>query len=142
MKLRRLSGNRRHGRDGAAAAEFAIVLPFLALLLLGTLETARFTSVSELLTNVARDGCRVAVMNGNTNDTATTRMTTMLRYAGITGYTITIEPDVQTSSLGDPITVTITIPYSKVSWFPAYILSPSLTISGTAIMSSEHMPIY
>lgn len=143
MRLRTLSGSRLGRRDGAAAVEFAIVLPFLAILLLGTLETSRFIAVSELLANVARDGCRDAVINGNTNATATARMAAMLSNAGIpTSYTtITIQQNVQTTALGDPITVTVTVPYGKVSWSPApYVLSPNLTLSGTATMSSEQNP--
>jgi Flp pilus assembly protein TadG len=129
----------------AAAAEFAILLPFLALLLLGTLEVSRLTSVSELLTNIARDGARVAVINGKTNADVTTRVTTMLSNASINGYTVTITPqtaaDVQSSALGEPITVTISVPYGNVSWSPApYFLKGSTIVSGTAVLSSEHNP--
>jgi Flp pilus assembly protein TadG len=141
MKLRPCFGSRRP-RKGAAAAELAIALPFLAFLVLGTLETARFTSVSELLANVAREGCRDAVINGNTNATATARMTTMLSNAGISGYTITITPtDVTTSTYASSVTVTVTVPYGRVSWSPApYVIRSNVTLSGTAVMSSEQNP--
>jgi Flp pilus assembly protein TadG len=141
MKIQRSYGPKQP-RKGAAAAELAIALPFLAFLVLGTLETARFTSVSELLANVAREGCRDAVINGNTNATATARMTTMLSNAGISGSTITITPtDVTTSTYGSAITVTVTVPYGNVSWSPApFVLRSNMTLSGTAVMASQQNP--
>jgi Flp pilus assembly protein TadG len=44
---------------GAAAVEFAILLPLLLLLVLGTIEFGRFYNAQIVLTNAARDGVRV-----------------------------------------------------------------------------------
>jgi Flp pilus assembly protein TadG len=127
-------------RRGAAALELALVVPLFLVMICGTLETSRVCSVSEILTNVARDGCRVAVADRKTNSDAQARVTTLLSSAGITGYTIAITPaNVTTSTVGDPITVTVSVPFGKVSWLPiSYVLSSSMTLSGSAVMSSEH----
>jgi Flp pilus assembly protein TadG len=130
-------------RRGSASAELALVVPLFLLMICGTLETSRVCSVSEILTNVARDGCRVAVANGKTNADAQVRMTTLLSNAGITGYsTPVITPaDVTASNLGDQVTVTISVNFSHVTWLPiSYVLSSSMPISGRAVMSSEHNP--
>ena len=67
-------------------------------------------------------------------------MTTLLASANITGYTISISPaNVTTSNVGDQITVSVSVPFSKVSWLPfRYVMSSSLTLGGSAVMSSEH----
>jgi Flp pilus assembly protein TadG len=130
-------------RRGAASAELALVAPLFLLMICGTLEASRVCSVSEILTNVARDGCRVAVANGKTNANAETRMTTLLSNAGITGYsTPVITPsDVTTSKMGDLVTVTVSVQFHHVTWLPiSYVMSSSMTLSGTAVMSSEHNP--
>jgi Flp pilus assembly protein TadG len=48
---------------GAAAVEFALVLPILILLLFGIIEFARVWNVRQTLTDAAREGARVAVVN-------------------------------------------------------------------------------
>jgi Flp pilus assembly protein TadG len=136
------TGDRRDRRRGAAAVELALVVPLFLLLIGGSLEAARVCSVSEILTNIARDGCRVAAANGKTNSDAQTRMTTLLSNAGITGYTISITPtDVTTSQFGGLVTVTVGVPFGRVSWLPMhYVMSSSTVLSGTATMGSEHNP--
>jgi Flp pilus assembly protein TadG len=134
---------RVHRRRGAALVELALVIPLFLMMICGTLEASRICSVTEILTNVARDGCRVAVANGKTNADAQARMTTLLSNAGITGYsTPVITPaDVTTSNMGDLVTVTISVQYGHVSWSPIhYVMSSSTNLSGTAVMSSEHNP--
>lgn len=48
---------------GQALVEFAIVLPMLLLLLLGIVDFARAWNVFEVLTDAAREGARVAVVD-------------------------------------------------------------------------------
>jgi Flp pilus assembly protein TadG len=130
------SGKRR---SGAACVELALVVPFFLMVTCGSLEVSRVCSVAELLTNIARDGCRVAVANGQTSSTATARIDTMLSNAQITGATVTISPTpVENSAFGTPITVTVSVPYSRVSWLSmSYVLNGGTILSGTATMSSE-----
>src|SRR5690242_10343121 len=47
-------------RPGAAAVEFAVVLPLIVLLLLGTWEVARLVQVHAILSNAVREGARLA----------------------------------------------------------------------------------
>jgi Flp pilus assembly protein TadG len=47
-------------RTGSAAVEFAVVLPFIFLLLLGTWEVARLVQVQAILSNAVREGARLA----------------------------------------------------------------------------------
>jgi Flp pilus assembly protein TadG len=56
MRLQRSAIQRR----GAAAVEFAVVLPLLLMLLVGVWELGRIIHVQIILNNAARDGARLA----------------------------------------------------------------------------------
>jgi Flp pilus assembly pilin Flp len=49
--------------SGAAAVEMALVLPVLILLVFGIIEFARAWNVRQTLTDAAREGARIAVVN-------------------------------------------------------------------------------
>jgi Flp pilus assembly protein TadG len=54
---------RRHNRQrGAAAVEFGLVLPLLALLVMGTLDWGYYLYVTHLVTNAAREGARAGTL--------------------------------------------------------------------------------
>lgn len=55
------------GRSGAATVETALVLPVFFMVMLGIVEIGRFFMVSQLMTNAAREGARIAIMTGSTN---------------------------------------------------------------------------
>lgn len=55
----------RDSERGAAAVEFAILLPLLLMLVLGTIEFGRAYNAQITLTNAARDGVRVMAISGN-----------------------------------------------------------------------------
>jgi len=65
MKKQSLSKN--INRTGAALVEMAVVLPFFVMILLAIVEFGRAMTVSQLITTAARDGGRVAIMDGTTN---------------------------------------------------------------------------
>ena len=56
-------------RRGVAAVEFAVVLPFLLLLLVGIWELGRIIHVQIILNNAARDGARLAAQANIINAT-------------------------------------------------------------------------
>src|SRR5438309_10828179 len=56
MRLAKSSPRRR----AVAAVEFAVLLPFLLLLLIGIWELGRMIQVQMMLNNAARDGARLA----------------------------------------------------------------------------------
>lgn len=58
------------GERGAAAVEFALVLPVLVLLIMGLLEFSRLYNVQISLSNAAREGARTMVL---TKDPAQSR---------------------------------------------------------------------
>ncbi len=55
----------RRGERGAAAVEFALVLPVLLLLVLGMIEFSRVYNVQISLSNAAREGARSMAIHNN-----------------------------------------------------------------------------
>jgi Flp pilus assembly protein TadG len=138
--MRRLS--RRIKRRGASAVEMALVAPVLVTLLLGMIEAARLGMVAQMLTTAAREGCRVAVLDGMTQTDVQSRINTVLSGSGISVGTVT--PTCSSSSYtwtsapsGTAITVSLSVPYTQVSWFKVPRLFNGVTISASATMSSE-----
>jgi Flp pilus assembly pilin Flp len=50
---------------GAAAVEFALILPVIIMLLFGIIELGRAWNVKQVLTDAAREGARVAAVNNS-----------------------------------------------------------------------------
>lgn len=137
--MRQLGMN--HRCRGAAIVEMAFVLPLFIALIFAQIESARLGMVSQMLTTAAREGCRVAVVNGNTNSDVTNRVNTILTSAGMSNVTMTQVPaDCTTVHAGDSpnsITVTLSVPYSRVSWLPVPYFLTTATITASATLSSE-----
>lgn len=139
--MRMTERSTKRTRWGGAVAEMAVVAPLFVFFIFGQIESARLGMVAQLLTTAAREGCRVAVVNGNTNDDVTTRIDTVLSAASITGKNVVQTPadctKVRATDTPNTITVTITVPYSNVSWLPAPLFLKSATVSASAVLSSE-----
>jgi Flp pilus assembly protein TadG len=121
--------------------EAAIILPVLVLLVFGLIECARLGMVAQILSTAAREGCRVAVVDGNTNTDVTNRINQVLNTSGISGVTTTQTPsDCTTVHSGDnpnTIQVTLSVPYRQVTWLPSPYLFQDSTVTASAVMSSE-----
>jgi Flp pilus assembly protein TadG len=121
--------------------ELAFVMPLFIFLIFGQIESARLGMVAQLLTTGAREGCRVAVINGNTNTDVTNQVNTFLNVANITGVTTTQVPTdcttVHATDNPNTITLTLSVPYSQVSWLPSPFFLKTATITATAVLSSE-----
>ncbi len=97
--------------------------------------------VQQILTNASREGARLAVLDSQTALAAevTTKVTTYLKNSGVSGATVTMNPAEPTSAAyGDPVTVTVTVPFSKVSWLPApWFMSSSAQLKSSTVMRRE-----
>jgi hypothetical protein len=120
----------------------AVVAPLLVTLIMGQLESARLGMVSQLLTTAAREGCRVAVLAGSTQTDVQNRVTAVLSGSGIPVGTVTPTcPSPYTWSsapMGTPITVSLSVPYSQVSWLGTPFFLNNAVVSASATMSSEN----
>lgn len=127
---------------GASAVELAIVAPVIVAFIMAQIEASRLGMVSQLLTTAAREGCRVAVVPGHTQSDVQTRVNAVLSGSGIPTQTVTPTcPSGYTWSTapqGTAITVSLSVPYSQVTWLGSPYYLASATISASATMSSEN----
>ena len=130
---------RRTARRGAAAVEFAVVcIPFF-LLVFGMFEIGRMMMVRQILTNASREGARAVILESATVADVETMVTDYAASCSIPGATAICSPnDLNSVGPKEPITVTVSVPFSNVSWLPgAWFFSQSDQIVASAQMGRE-----
>jgi hypothetical protein len=115
---------RGRGKDrGAAAVEFALVLPILMLLVFGMVDFGRAYNARITLSNAAREGVRVWALGG-TEAEATQRVNDTA--VGLTISGVTYEP----CTFGARTQITVTASFSYITPLIASF-SPGLTSLST-----------
>ena len=123
-------------REGAAALEFALVLPLLVILLFGIIDFGYLMFVVSTMNNAAREGARrgaVEAVNGNVVSSATLAAQRYLNAAGLgTGCRVNCPTTAATfvapvgNTQGD-VTVTVTLAQARgISGF-TYRVMPGST---------------
>jgi Flp pilus assembly protein TadG len=147
LSIRRTAAqNQPERRRGAALVEMAVCLPVFLTVMLGMIELGRAIMVGQLVTNAAREGARLAIIDGSTNTQVTDAVKSFLTgAAGVPAGDITVTITVSGSSSGnqlsnakprDLVTVNVSVPFSKVSYLPAkYMAGKKLT--GVSAMRHE-----
>ncbi len=137
-KLHKLFRSFRIYRRGAAVVEFAIVAPVLLLLVFGMIEYGRLVMVQQVITNATREGARQAVLDGATTTGVTTIVNDFLTASRVNGAVVTVTPSPPSSAaFGDPVTVSVQVPFSQVSWLPTPMFLSTTTLSATTVMRRE-----
>ena len=115
-----------------------MILPVFLTLILGQIESMRLGMTAQLLTTAAREGCRVAVIQNSTQATVQTRINEVLAGSNITVTNVQPTPsNWATAPIGTPITVSLVVPYSQVSWIPTPFFLKTAKIKVAATLSSE-----
>jgi Flp pilus assembly protein TadG len=128
----------RKKRLAAAAVEFAVVAPVFLLMVFGMIEYGRMVMVYQVITNASREGARVAVLDGATTASVTAAVNSYMTSATITGQTVTVSPNPPTNAqYGDPVTVTVSIAFSQVSWLPSPMYLGGKTLTSATVMRRE-----
>lgn len=118
--------------------EFAVVAPLFFLLILGMVEFGRMMMVQQVLTNASREGARIAVLDNTTTADVMTAVEDYLSNGTISGATITISPNPPNSAgYGEPVTVTVSVPFDQVSWLPSPMFLGGNTLEATTVMRRE-----
>jgi Flp pilus assembly protein TadG len=110
-------------RRAAAVVEFAVVGVVFVTLLFGIIEIGRGFMVHHLLTNAARLGCRLGVVEGTSTAQINAAVTNALSTEGISGdvATVTVNDgvtDASTAASGAEITVKVSVAASNITWIP------------------------
>jgi Flp pilus assembly protein TadG len=137
-KLERPCRLYRRNRRATAAVEFAIVAPVFLLLVFGMIEYGRMVMVQQIITNASREGARTAVLDGATTASVETAVNNYLSSGSISGATVTVSPNPPSSAqYGDPVTVTVSVPFSQVSWLPSPMYLGGKTLTSSTVMRRE-----
>lgn len=132
---RRLASQKR---CGTAVVEFAIVAPIFFLIVLGIIEFGRMAMVQQVITNAAREGARVAVLDDSTKAKVANRVNYYLKSASIAKAKINVKPNPPSSAgYGEPVSVTVSIPFNDVSWLPTPFFIGGQTLKAKSVMRRE-----
>ncbi|PAY23395.1 pilus assembly protein TadE [Dietzia natronolimnaea] len=116
---------------GAAAVEFALVVPVLLTLVLGIIEFGRAYNIQTTLSNAARDGVRVMALQ-NDVDAAKSAATNAATGLGIPASDVVVTPlNCAPEDSTPTATVTVTYQFEPLSGF---LPLGDLTLTGTGSM--------
>jgi len=131
-------------RRGAATVEFAVVVPFLLMIILGFIEFGRAMMASELIANATREGARKGALPGSSTADIRSTVTTALNKAGIAtenaSITVLVQGqarDANTAQTGESIEVKVIVPYRDVSWLPTSLFLEKTNLAGKVVMRRE-----
>ena len=152
QSLRKIrSGKRQRDRHGVAAVEFAIVLPLIALILLGAIDVGQSIYVAQVVNEASREGARQAARFDTTSEN--TVRTTVLSFIQSSfpsvsngdvsvSFTNGAGEAVESGNLtnvdsGASVTVQVALQYDSVRWIPGFIGLGGRTIATTTVMRRE-----
>jgi Flp pilus assembly protein TadG len=111
MLSRRLDCGIAQPRQGVAAAELAICLPLLVMLVMASIEACTMIHLNHSLTITSYEGVRVAINYDGTNSAVLDRCNEIINEREIAGASVSINPSNVTSvERGTPITITVSAP--------------------------------
>ena len=135
---------RNKSERGAALIEAAVTLPMLLLVAVGIFEFGRAYQTWQILTNAAREGARMAVLEAPTNGNVETRVREYMQ-AGQLGEANAAAVDVNRSASitvnGAPVSasqVSIDYPFSFIVLQPvARLVAPTTSLGGAVVMHAQ-----
>lgn len=127
----------RSRRRGVAATEFAVCLPIIVLLVLGTIEACSMVFLKQSLAVAAYEGARTAIIPNATADQVKAACEQVLKDRDIDGGTVTIKPsNIDSLAPGDFVDVTVSAPCNANSIVPNKFYK-GRTLSSKASMMIE-----
>jgi Flp pilus assembly protein TadG len=106
----------RRADEGQALVEFALIVPFLLVFLVGIVEFGRAWNLHQVLTDAAREGARKAVVHDPTItlDSVNNVVKQAIATAGANPTSATITVTGLDDATGDPATVEVAMPYQFI----------------------------
>jgi Flp pilus assembly protein TadG len=129
---------------GAALLEAAITLPMLLLVAVGIFEFGRAYQTWQILTNAAREGARIAVLQGSTDSDITSRVQQYMRdgqLGAVNSASIGVNRAAVLDVNGRSVfasDVSIDYPFSFIVLQPvARLIAPQTSLGGDIVMRAE-----
>ncbi|KHL05049.1 TadE/TadG family type IV pilus assembly protein [Sinomonas humi] len=110
----------QHRERGAAAVEFALLLPALLLLVLGILDFGRIFSAQQTLTYAARAGARVMALQNSQSAAVTAAQTAASPLGQLPASSFAASPTTCTS--GTQVTFTVNYTFKGTGFFGTFPL--------------------
>jgi Flp pilus assembly protein TadG len=115
-----------------------MVLPLILMFLFISIEFGRAFMVKHCLEAAALDGTRVAIVAGATSSDVDAAVVSPLASAGISNYQVSVTPaNLTAAEQWDPVTVSISVPFSNVSWMPMPGYLSNITLQSTCTLPRE-----
>ena len=117
-----------------------MVAPVFFLLVFGMIEFGRMVMVQQVITNASREGARRAVLDGATTQEVTDTVETYLSSGAVPAESvdITVSPNPPTdAAFGEPVTVTVSVPFTDVSWIPTPFFLGDTDMAAQTVMRRE-----
>jgi Flp pilus assembly protein TadG len=128
----------RRNRRGVAAAELAVCLPVVVMLVIATIEACSALFLKQSLTAAAYEGVRTAIEENATTKNVQAACDQILADRKIQGAKVTIKPsNIAALEPGDFIDVTVSAPCASNSVVPTTFYR-GRTLSATASMMIEN----
>jgi TadE-like protein len=124
-------------RRAAAAAELAICLPLIVMLVMASIEACTMIFLDHGLTITSYEGVRVAINYDGTSADARARCDEIINQREIHGANVTINPaNVSNVPRGQPVAVTVSAPCTANAIIPPWFYG-GRTLSVTTTMVKE-----
>ncbi len=128
-------------RKAAATVEFAICLPVLITLTLGTMDLCNVIFLRETATLAAYEGARRGVGRGRTNEDVTARIVDFLNDRNIqfdTAQVVTFSsPNFTDAPTLENVTTTVSLPYAGNTIIPTQLFG-DLTVRASVTLRKEY----
>lgn len=138
---------RMRSERGAALVEAAMIMPMILLISVGIFEFGRAYQTSQVLTNAAREGARLAVLEGRTDGDVRARVNKYVTDGGLTALTdanIQVNRTVALTGTATASSVTITYPFEFMMLNPIVrMVTPTsstgapITLTAATLMRNE-----
>jgi Flp pilus assembly protein TadG len=129
--------HKRVSRRGAAVVEFAVCLPVILLIVLGSIEAASMLFLRQALIQSAYEGAKVAIRDNGNNADATTAIENVAAGRRLNDVEVEFSPkNVSKAKQGEFISVTISAPGDSNSFIPFGPFKNRI-VSARAVMVKE-----
>jgi hypothetical protein len=95
--------------------------------------------VKQLLINASREGARLAVLPASTDEEVKAQVTAELAAAAIQNVQVDVQPPLALAGAGTPVTVSVSVESSAVSWIPKPMFVFDQTIDAATTMRRESL---
>ena len=127
---------RMRSEKGVALVEAAITLPIILLISVGIFEFGRAYQTSQVLTNAAREGARLAVIDGSTDADVRARVNQYLTNGGLTSLAdgnIVLNRNTALTASSTASTVQVNYPFEFMVLNPVIRLVTPTSTTGAPI---------